>query len=215
MGRFNANEIENYGGNGGSSFFSLKNDGDTARVRFMYSTVEDIVGYAVHEITDENGKKRYVSCLREYNEPKSKCPLCAANNFQKAKLYIPLYDTDTDEVKLWERGKNFFAEISSICARYSSADSPLVAQVFDVERRGKKGDPKTTYGIYPVGSPDDTRLEDLPEIPEVMGGIILEKSEDEMQTYIDTGSFDSNSGIRRRSDDEPTRRTPSRRSDAF
>ncbi len=213
MGRFNVSDIDNYGNNSGSSFFSLKNDGDTARVRFMYNTAEDIVGYAVHEVTDENGRKRYVSCLREYNEPKSKCPLCAANNVQKAKIYIPIYDVDEEEVKLWERGKTYFAEISAICARYSSADTPLVAQVFDIERIGKKNDPKTVYRPYPVGSPDNTRLEDLPEPPDALGSIVLEKTAEEMQNYLDTGSFDGASTPRR--SEEPTRRTPSRRSDTF
>lgn len=212
MGRFYANEVDNYGGNGRSSFFSLKDDGDVARVRFMYNTAEDIVGYAVHEVVDNDGKKRCINCLRSYNEPKSKCPLCAADNFQKAKLYIPLYDIDADEVKIWERGKTYFSELSSNCARYSSADSPLVAQVFEIERHGKKNDPKTTYGTYPIGSPDDTRLEDLPEIPEVLGRFVFDKTEEEIKEFLATGRFDSaDSGRREPNEDEPIRRTPSRR----
>ena len=50
MGRFGASEVDNYGGSGGSSFFTLKDDGDVARVRFMYNSMEDVVGYAVHEV---------------------------------------------------------------------------------------------------------------------------------------------------------------------
>ena len=37
MARFNVNEVENYGGQGGGGFFSLKNDKDVATVRFMYN----------------------------------------------------------------------------------------------------------------------------------------------------------------------------------
>ena len=103
MGRFVANEVDNYGGSGGSSFFTLKDDGDVARVRFMYNSMEDVVGYAVHEV-EIDGKKRYVNCLRSYNEPKSKCPFCNANSFQKAKLYIPVYDIDEDEIKIMTKG---------------------------------------------------------------------------------------------------------------
>ena len=225
MGRFGVNDADNYGGNGGSSFFSLKNDGDVARVRFMYNGMEDVVGYAVHEVT-VGDKKRYVNCLREYNEPKSKCPFCEANNFQKAKLYIPIYDIDEDEVKIWERGKNFFQKMAALCARYSSADVPLVAHTFEIERHGKKGDQGTVYEIYETGS-DKTRIEDLPEIPEVLGNIILDKSAEEMMEFLDTGEFpEVNIAPRRgerantaaaKEEERPTgRRTPStRRGDAF
>ena len=224
MARFSANEADNYGGNGGSSFFSLKNDGDVARVRFMYNDMEDVVGYAVHEV-EVDGKRRYVNCLREYNEPKSKCPFCEGGYFQRAKLYIPVYDLDDKEVKIWERGKNFFGKISSICARYATGNVPLVAHTFEVERHGKKGDTQTTYEIYETGV-DDTKLSDLPEIPNVLGSIILDKNADDMREYLDTGYFPNHDGApnrhsedrepRRDDAERPTgRRTPSRRSDAF
>ena len=228
MGRFGANEVDNYGGNGGGSFFTLKDDGDIATVRFMYNNMEDVVGYAVHEV-EIDGKKRYVNCLRSYNEPKSKCPFCEANSFQRAKLYIPVYDVEEDEVKIWERGKNFFAKMSSICARYSKADTPLVSHTFEIERRGKKGDTSTTYEIYETGC-DETTLEDLPEIPEILGTIILDKTADDMYYYLDNECFPNNDGAPKRSESarteradrgrreesQPTgRRTPSRRGDSF
>ena len=216
MGRFNYTEVENYGNESKSSFFSLKDDGDIARVRFMYNGIEDVEGYAVHEIM-LNEKRRYVNCLRSYKDPKNKCPFCNSGSLQRAKLYVPLYDEDTHEVKLWERGKRFFSEISSLCSRYSSADEPLVSQIFEIERRGKKGDKDTTYGIFPVGRPDDTRLEDLPEIPNVIGSVILDKTAEEMEIFLEEGDFPSmdkktsGENYRRR---ETSRRTPtSNRSD--
>lgn len=217
MARFSANDADNYGGSG-SSFFSLKNDGDTARVRFMYNDMEDVEGYAVHEV-HEGDNRRYVNCLRAYNEPKDKCPLCAAGYNQIAKLYIPLYDVDEGEVKIWERGKQFFNKIGGICARYANSDTPLVAHTFDVERHGKKGDTSTTYELYETGS-DDTRLEDLPEAPEVLGSIILDKTAKEMNGFL-YGEFPANgapdrSASNSRDDDAPSRptgrRTPSRSS---
>ena len=36
MAEFSMNEADNYGGNGGGSFFTLKDDKDKARVRFLY-----------------------------------------------------------------------------------------------------------------------------------------------------------------------------------
>lgn len=216
MARFNAAEVENYGGQGGGGYFSLRNDKDTARVRFMYNDINDVVGYAVHQV-EIDGKKRYVNCLREYNQPMSDCPLCAAKNFQLAKLFIPLYDVDEQKVKIWDRGKKFFSKISSLCARYSNPS--VVAHVFEIERNGKPGDQTTSYEIYSVDS-DDTRMEDLPEVPELIGGLILDKSVDDMNYYLEAGEFppeDGDEPVRRRESagGEIRRRTPSRNRDRF
>lgn len=215
MGRFNYQDSDNYG-NSSSNFFSLKDDGDIARVRFMYNDLNDVTGYAVHEI-EVDGNKRYVNCLRNYNEPKSKCPCCANDYMQRAKLYVPLYNVDTKEVQLWERGKKFLGKLQSICTRYARQDSPLVNHVFEIERHGKKGDTQTTYEIYEVGS-DDTTLQDLPEVIEPLGNVILDKSYDELDSYVRTGSFATQQVPTRRVDtsEEYSRRTvPSRRSEQF
>lgn len=224
MARFRADEADKYGGQGGAGYFSLKNDKDTARVRFMYSSADDVEGYAVHQV-EIDGKKRYVNCLREYNEPISKCPFCEARKFQTAKLFVPIYNVDEEKVQIWERGKKFFAKISSLCSRYPN----IVSQVFEIERNGKKGETSTTYEIYPVGQADDTTLDDLPEVKDPIGSIILDKSADDMAFYVENEYFppdgdEDDMPVRRRSsrrdeEDEPpfeedrrsSRRTPSRR----
>lgn len=220
MGRFMASEADNYGGNGGAGYFTLKNDGDVARVRFMYSGIDDVDGYAVHEV-EIDGKKRYVNCIRNYNDPVDKCPFCKAKMYQRAKLFIPLYDVDDGRVKLWERGKKYFSKITSLCARYPD----LVSHVFEIERNGKAGSTQTTYEIYEVDH-DDTKLSDLPEPLDILGNVVLDKTAEEMEQFLSTGSFDDGgAGVRRRStsDDsedrfgrrretrEAGRRTPSNR----
>lgn len=226
MGRFRAGEEEHYGGQGGTGYFSLKNDKDVARVRFMYEGINDVEGYAVHEVKI-NDKKRYVNCLRNYNEPIDKCPFCAAKKFQTAKMFIPLYNVDEERVQVWERGKKFFAKMTSICARYASKDS-LCSHVFEIERNGKKGETTTTYEIYEVDK-DDTTLEDLPEVQDPVGSVILDKSADDMNYYLETGEFPPEGDdmpVRRRGrteeDEVPfdesrrsSRRTPANRRDAF
>ena len=142
MGTFSANDVDNYGGTGGAGFFQLKNDKDVARVRFLYNGPEDLEGYAVHEV-EIGEKKRYVNCLRSYNEPLDKCPFCAAKKYQKAKLFIPLYNIDEDKVQVWERGKNFFGVMSSQMSRYPN----FVSHIFEVERNGKPRDTSTTYQL--------------------------------------------------------------------
>lgn len=226
--RFSYNDVDNYGNNGNSNFFQLQNDGDTARVRFMYRNINDVEGLAVHEIKIGD-KRRYVNCVREYTDPIDKCPLCKANYKVIAKLFVPIYNEETGEVLIWERGKKFFSKITDLCGRYDN----LVSQVFEIVRHGKPKDTQTTYEIWPIGSPDNTTLEDLPEAPKVLGsGIVLDKTPDEMDYFLRYGDFPNNSdngGFTNASDDvpfredvtqrrpqqsAPMRRTPSR-GDAF
>lgn len=219
MGRFRADDVEHYGGQGGAGYFGLKNDGDVAKVRFMYRDIDDVEGYAVHQV-EIDGKKRWVNCLRDYNEPLDKCPFCKAHQFQQAKLFIPIYNEDEEKVQVWERGKKFFQKISSICSRYPD----LVSHTFEIERNGKAGSTNTTYEIYETGK-DNTTLEDLPELPQIVGGLVLDKSAEDMQYYLDNGVFpvEQEEPVRRRETAEETprrrevteRRTPANRRDRF
>lgn len=212
MARFRYDEADHYGGQGGTGFFSLKNDKDVALVRFMYNSVDDVEGYAVHQV-EIDGKKRYVNCLREYNQPKDVCPFCRANMFTTAKLFIPVYNIDEDKVQMWERGKKFISKISSICARYPD----VVSHKFEIERNGKKGETTTTYEIYEVGK-DETTLEDLPDVANPLGSIVLDKSADDMEFYLDNEYFPpegEEAPVRRREprereEERPVRRTPRR-----
>lgn len=209
MARFSYEEADNYGGNGGHGFFSLANDGDVAKVRFMYNKLEDIEGVAVHQI-EVNDKKRYVNCLREYGKPVDDCPLCKKGMFVNAKLFIPVFEIESGQVKIWERGKKFFGKMASLCSRYASKED-LVSHIFEVERHGKKGDTQTTYEIYDCEK-DGTTLEDLPEVPEIVGGLVLDKDKDELQYFVDYGVFpdDDTPNRSRGSEEMPVRRrTPS------
>lgn len=189
MSRFNVNEADNYGQAGRGTFFSLRDDKDTAHVRMLYRSIDDVEGYAVHQIETADGKKRYVNCLRNYNDPIDKCPFCAANMKVIPKLFIKLYNEDAQECQVWERGKSFFQRISSLSSRYN----PLCNEVIEVERNGKKGDMKTTYEFYPLeNSPIDLDDEKY-DCPEPLGTIILDKTADEMNKYLEVGDFPSDS----------------------
>ena len=181
MARFSYEESENYGA-GKSSFFSLKDDKDTAKIRFLYNDLADIQGVTCHEV--QVGDKRIdVECLRAYNEPVAKCPLCEANYRTKAILFVPVYDEDAKESKIWTRGKKFFDKLSSLCSRYR----PLVGTPFEVERNGKKGDTSTTYELFPMKS-DNSRIEDFPEVS-AEGSAFQVKTFDELVEYLQTGRF--------------------------
>ena len=181
MARFNYNQADNYGAQK-SNFFSLKDDGDTAVVRFLYNDINDVEGVSVHEV--QVGDKRIdVECIRTYDEPIEKCPFCAANMKVNAKLFIPVYDENSKESKIWTRGKSYFGELSSLCSRYN----PLVSTPIELERIGKKGDTSTKYQPYPRQS-DNARIEDFPEI-KAEGLTFQVKTAEEMNYYLQTGMF--------------------------
>ena len=193
MARFGVNEADNYGGQGGGGYFRLKDDKDVAQVRFLYDSVDDIEGYAVHEVKIGD-KKRYVNCLRDYGEPVSACPLCEKGLFVQAKYFVPLFNLTTNRVETWERGKKFGSKLASLCSRYPH----LVSHTFEIERNGKAGDTATTYEIYETGQ-DDTSIEDF-EIPSPLGSHILNKTDAELQFYAQHGYFEDGD-----SDDAPVR----------
>lgn len=213
MARFGVNEADNYGGQGGAGFFGLKNDHEVAQIRFLFNGIEDVEGFAVHEI-EIDGKKRYVNCLREYGQPLDVCPCCAAKIPVTVKYFIPVYNISEKRVQTWERGKKFGAKISTICSRFPN----LVSHTFDIERVGKPGDTSTTYEIFETGQ-DDTTLDSFEEIPNAFGTIVLDKTADELDCYVRTGNFPNEGGqasqpiIRRGSAQsqgaQDVRRTPS------
>lgn len=182
MGNCGINDVDNYA-NGGSNFFKLEDEGDTATIRFMYNSVEDVQFSVVHEI-DVGDKKRVVNCLRSYDESVDNCPLCRAGLKQQVKLYIPVYNEKDGEAQIWQRGKKFAGQLSGLCGRYN----PLVSMPIEVERHGRKGDMGTTYTFYPTTA-DSTTLEDLPDIPQALGTVIMDKTFDELVEYVSTGRF--------------------------
>lgn len=182
MARFTMNEADNYTQSNAGSYFSLKDDKDTARVRFLYETVDDIVGYAVYRV-QVGDKERYVNAIRSYNEPIENDPFAAAGYKLHAKLFVPLYNEDTNEVQFWERGKTYFSRLASLASRYN----PLYNEVVEVERNGKKGDMKTDYTFYPVEN--STFDIDSIDIPSPLGTIILDKTYEEMKYYVENGCF--------------------------
>lgn len=197
MARFKAGDADNYGGNGGGGFFSLKNDQDTARVRFLYNSVEDVEGMSVHEV-EVDGKKRYVNCPREYNDPIEHCPFCAKGERAFVKVFVPLYNYDAGTTQIWERGKKFFAKMSSLCSRYPD----ISKHCFDIVRCGKAGDTATTYEIYEAGPAEG----EAPSAEEALGSFVMDMTYEEMQSYCNGGS------VNRGSEDYPRRgsdrRTP-------
>lgn len=204
MGRISLDDIENYNSNSGGSFFQLKDDGDNAKVRFLYNGIEELTPYVVHEI-ELDGKRRYVNCLRRYDEPVDNCPLCAAQYKAIPKLFLQLFNEDAGECQIWERGKTYASRISNLAAHYK----PLCNEVIEISRIGKKGDMQTKYEFLPIEN-SPVNLDDY-ECTDPLGSIILDKTYEELDEFLNLGSFPSTSSQvaqERSSNEQVVRRTP-------
>ena len=207
MARFGIEQADNYSGSK-SNFFNLKDDGDTARIRILINDINDLYGVSCHQVAVGN-KQFDVECLREYNEPVEKCPLCAAKYKINAKIFIPVYDETDNTSKIWARGTKFFSKLSGLCERYS----PLVSSVFEVERQGKKGDPHTEYQFYIINT-DNKKLIDF-DIPKPEDSVLLVKTADEINEFLKTGNFGNNARVQERQGAQNERQVPVRRRPAI
>ena len=167
-----------------NDFFTLADDGDIARVRFLYEEPDgsDVDYFLVHEV-EVDGKKRYAACLAvddEGNLHPDDCPLCQAGYKRIEKLFLQVYVEDEDKVKTWDRGKTFVSKIMTYINRYGS----LVAQPIEIERRGKKGSTNTTYEMFPLEK-DGKTVADFPEKQDLLGTFILDLTPDECYQVLD------------------------------
>ena len=183
MGRINPTEFDNYSNSNDSEWLKLQNDGDVARVQFLYESFNDLDTYVIHKVK-VGDYDRYVDCKRDYDSPIDDCPFCASGLQAKPVVMISMYDHEDGKVKIWERGKTFLKKMEALFNRYPN----LSNMVFEIERRGAKGDKKTTYEIFPMPDVEPIDVSEV-ERPEFLGSFILDKTPDEMQTYLDTGSF--------------------------
>lgn len=207
MGRINPDDMDNYSSNTESEWFKLADDGDIARVQFLYSSYDELDAFAVHKVKLEGQQyDRMVNCLRDYDESIDNCPLCAAGYKVEPALILSMYDHNDSKIKIWQRGKTFRKIIESKFNRYPN----LSDMVFEIERHGKARDQKTTYELIAMPEVEPYDVSEI-EKPNFIGSVIIDASADDMQTFLDTGSFpqknkDGETSSRRRVDEEPVRR---------
>lgn len=184
MGRININNAGQYSQSQGN-WFTLADDGDQALVTFLYESQsgDDIDYFLVHEV-EIGGNTRTVNCLgvdEEGNLDPERCPLCQNGLYKKEKLYLQLYNHDTEQAEIWERGRTFTSQISNLVNLYGS----LVTQPLLVTRMGRKGDSNTRYELTPEEPQLDATLDDFPEKQEILGSLIIDATEDDMYAMID------------------------------
>lgn len=131
-------------------YFGLAKEGDSAIVRIMDNSREDLEPLATHPVKIK-GKYRRVSCLRDTKEPLELCPLCAAEAPREKKVYIHLieYITAADgsvipTPRVWERPTGYINELKEYMADYA----PLSDNVFKIKRTGQGAG--TRYALIPL-----------------------------------------------------------------
>lgn len=134
-------------------YFGLPKEGDSAIIRIMHDSVEDLEVLATHEVRID-GKYRKVSCLRGEKDSLDMCPLCTDDFPRKKILYLHLIEYVTDSSsgqviptpRIWERPLGFIGELKE----YMEAYAPLSDQVFKVKRTGTG--PSTRYTFIPLNN---------------------------------------------------------------
>lgn len=178
------------------SFFSLKNDGDEAVVRFIYNSAEefDLVNTHVLKIGD---KYKKVHCLRQPFDPLDRCPLCKAEEKASQKFFVKLIEYTQDEKgnviatpKVWEKTLSFAKLLKSYFDEYGSINE----HIFKIKRHGAKGDQGTTYDVMfanpkifkpEIYIKDFSAFDDL----DVVRMLVATKTAEEMEAYLETGEF--------------------------
>lgn len=194
MGRINTADLERFdeqsnSNNSNSEWLKLPNHGDVARVQFLYDNYNELETFACHKVqvgVSEKGRpiERLVDCPRNYDDPVDLCPFCAAGLDVKPVTMVSMYDVREKKVKIWERGKTFRKQLESFFNRYPK----LSDMVFEIERNGAAGDKKTTYQLFPMPDVEPVDVSDI-ERPEFLGTVIMDKTVDEMQAFINNGVF--------------------------
>ena len=202
-------ESKQFEPNTGFKIFSLDDDGNSDRVQFIASTLDDMLIYTTHEIPmrSQSGRdyQRKVGCLKQHpSDPEGVCPLC--DNGAKVKLarFIPLYSHTQKEIVLWERSGQFIEKnIGSLLNRLRSQGKDPRNCVVEIVRCGRKGDQKTTYQFYPMDNEPAVDVSNM-EIPDPEGSLIASWTVDDMRGYVSNGiipqssSNSDNANIQRR-----------------
>ena len=174
--------IDKYDGNfSKAGWFQLKDDGDTATVRFLRKGITgtdpnsgepeyDLDVFEVHKMdVDGSGRDRTVLCKGE------SCEICRAGNKPQLRVFFQMLNTDEKDpdkqVQIWERGITDLKQVLGIIDEYGD----LTERDIKIKRSGAKGSMKTAYQFFPK----DRSERELPEAQDLVGSLILDLDRDE------------------------------------
>lgn len=172
---------------GYDNYFTLRNDGDSADVVFLYRSTTDVLVADAHYIKS-NDYTGYVHCCGRG------CPACGKGIKVQNKLLIPLYNIGNDRIEFWDRSMFFENQLQQdVFAKYPNPSD----FVFRVTRHGQARDVNTTYQIQAIGTNDAFKYDVVmakfnTKSPDVYNTVIREFSAGELNLMLNTS--DSSSG---------------------
>lgn len=163
-----------------NEFFSLKDDGDSAIVRFLVgSQLVPEEDWFVCWNVQIGGKKRWLQSTEDETDP-----FIQAGRRPVVKLFLQVQDqSDPEKIKTWERGKNMIPDILALIKE----NGPLCNRLYEVVRKGAAGDEKTKYDFVPLDE-DGTEYEDIADLKQPLlgpDGFVLQKSVEDMRAIRD------------------------------
>lgn len=186
---------------GGSfEFFTLRNDGDQAIVRFMYEDTSTFEIFTVHD-ANVGGKRRKINCIRDPREPITTCPMCASGKTVSNRFFIKMIEYRTNEQNqiipcpvVWERSLSYATKLKGMLDEYG----PLSDCLFKIKRNGAAGSMDTSYEIFfcsPKVYPNEMypKVDDAFKDVTFLNTLIIDKSREDLEVFINTGSFPSTS----------------------
>lgn len=129
--RITREQGQSYSG-GGSSFFKLK-DNESARVRFLYNTINDIEFLAVHSLR-QNGQFATVDCNRLPSDPLDNCKWCMEGDRAVSRTVIPLFNLNTSKVEYWTRSQSWVEKTLLPALEQVPQGNPISGQTFVIKR---------------------------------------------------------------------------------
>lgn len=170
------------GGNGYARphLFQLKDDGDNALVKILLADEADVLKFTkeVHMV-EINGYKNKVLCTGEG------CKCCSAGIPKTLKLMMPLYNENTKQVEIWERGITMIKDIMTMLEEYGD----LSQETFKIVRSGKAKSKDTKYSIVYSKKQIETDATNA-DAPKITGRdfkLILDLSPEQQEEAILTG----------------------------
>lgn len=174
---------------GYDNYFSLRNDGDSADVIFLYRGPSDVLVADAHYIksTDYTG---YVHCCGRG------CPACGKGISVRNKLFVPLYNVQADKIEFWDRSMFFENQLNQDV--FSKFQNPSEF-VFRITRHGQARDVNTTYEIRAIGKnntlPYDVIMAKFnTKTPDVYSKVIREVSAGELNIMLNASAPAADSG---------------------
>lgn len=168
-------------------FFQLKDDGDSAVVKILLADENDILKFTkpVHMV-EINGFNNKVLCTATDSKGTG-CECCQAGLKRTLKIMMPLFNNETQQIELWERGINQIKDLQTMLAEYGD----LSQETFKIVRSGKAKSKDTKYSMVYVkkGIETDKTNADAPEITGRNFKLILDLTPEQQIEAMTTGKI--------------------------